>query len=75
MSNVKHVNFSDKLDPKVMLRQLAEYDDLKGCVTICLWEGDTITCGWSNMSIESVALSSLLLQKEILQEIARDCKR
>ena len=56
MSNVKHVNFSDKLDPRVMLRQLAEADDLKGCITICLWDDGFTTCGWSNMEIKEVSL-------------------
>ncbi|MCZ6898341.1 MAG: hypothetical protein O7D95_06530 [Betaproteobacteria bacterium] len=67
-SNVKHVNFGDKLDPRIMLRQLAEDDDLKGCVTICMWGDDTITCGWSNMTVSSVALASLKLQVDIMKE-------
>jgi len=67
-SNVKHVNFADKLDPKVHLRNLAEYDDLKGCVTICLWDDDTITCGWSNMKVSDVALASLKLQVDVMKE-------
>jgi len=67
-SNVKHVNFSDKLDPRIMLRQLAEDNRLKGCVTICLWDDDTVTSGWSNMSNGIVALGALHLQREILQE-------
>jgi len=67
-SNVKHVNFKNKLDPKVHLKQLAEYDNLKGCVTICEWDDGTITTGWSNLSIGDVSLASLKLQADILRE-------
>lgn len=63
---IEHVNFDGGINHKVLLRQLADSDDLKGCVVICLWEDGTMTNGWSKMNTGQVALASLALQRNIL---------
>lgn len=65
---VEHVNFNDSLNHKVMLRELADNDRLKGIVVACVWDDGTITTGWSEMSTGQLALGALKLQQEALEE-------
>jgi len=67
-NNVKHVDFNGKLNHKVMLRELADDDRLKSITVICEWNNKTITVGWSNMCLGSVAIGALKIQQELLSE-------
>lgn len=68
MSEVKHVQFQKELNHKPMLRELAEDDDLEGIVVVCKWKDGTLTTGNSCMPTGTLALASLLLQKQALED-------
>lgn len=66
-NNVKHINFKDELNHKVMLRKLIDDDNLQGCIVICMWPDDQMTAGWSDIDFGKVALGLLKLQQTIIK--------
>lgn len=66
-NNVKHVDFKDEVNCKVMLRKLADDDKLKGCVMVCIWDDNSkMTTAWSSMPLATAALGTLVLQRSII---------
>lgn len=67
-SNVKHVQFTDNLDPRVMLRQIADDDKLKGAIVVSLGDDGEMYISISNLSNGDVAWAILQVQQLILDE-------
>jgi len=66
-NKVEHVNFKDEINHKVMLRRLADDDELEGCLVVCTWKGGEVSTGWSNMKPSTAAIGCLNLQESILR--------
>jgi len=68
--NVEHVQFTNHVNHKVLLRQLADDDRLEGITLVCKWKGmETPTVGWSSLPLGDVALGAMKLQDFILEEM------
>lgn len=72
MSKVEHVQFGKCINHKVMLRQLADCEDLKGVAIICVWNDNVITSGNSGIRCSDMALGALMLQDKAMREASID---
>ena len=68
MTKVIHQQFGKEMSNKVMLRQLAEDDELEAIVVLCRWKDKTISFGNNGLSSGEMALAALMLQEKAMDD-------
>ena len=71
-SNVEHVHFKEEINPKVMLRQLADDEDLEACVAVVLNNNGTTECYCSVMTVRDLSHCGMLQQHAALKEMQKN---
>lgn len=71
-SSVTNVNFGKGLNPKVMLHELADDEEIEGIAMVVRWKDGTLSTGSTGMKCSDMALGALMMQERALNESAVD---